>query len=278
MKFGLKTLLTAAVVAALAGCNANNSVNTNQANAAVVSAVQSSERPEAHRARDKYRNPLETLEFFGLQSDMTVVEITPGGGWYSEILAPTLKGKGTLYAAHFPADSEIGYYKKSLASFKDKVANDPRYSEVKVTEFFPVTHLDIAPASSADMVLTFRNVHNWYMQKDHEGLLSAFKAFNKALKPGGILGVVEHQLPEDRDDAQQKSSGYMKLSYVVDVAKQAGFELVAQSDINANPKDSADHPKGVWTLPPHLTMGEEQAEKYKAIGESNRMTLKFKKL
>ncbi|CAH9053122.1 hypothetical protein PSECIP111951_00757 [Pseudoalteromonas holothuriae] len=280
MKFGLKTLLAAAVTTALVGCNANDSTLNNSDNTAstLISAAQSTERSTANQTRDQYRNPVETLAFFGLQSNMTVVEIAPGGGWYSEILAPALKGQGTFYAAHFPADSEVGYYQRSLSGFKEKVASDERFSEVKITEFSPISHLDIAPASSADMVLTFRNVHNWYMQKDHQGVLSAFKAFNKALKPGGILGVVEHRLPESRDSADQKRSGYMKQSYVVDIAKQAGFELVAQSDINANPNDSADHPKGVWTLPPRLALGEEQAAKYKAIGESDRMTLKFKKL
>ncbi|NOU51592.1 class I SAM-dependent methyltransferase [Pseudoalteromonas sp. JBTF-M23] len=278
MKFGLKTLLAATILTALTGCNSNNATSTAAEHSeALVSAAQNAARSEANRARDQYRNPVATLDFFGLQDGMTVVEIAPGGGWYSEILAPALKGNGTLYAAHFPAESE-GYYKRSLDGFKDKVANDARFSEVKITEFSPVTHLDIAPASSADMVLTFRNVHNWYMRGEHQGVLSAFKAFNKALKPGGILGVVEHRLPENRDDAEQKRSGYMKQSYVIEVAKQAGFELVAQSDINANPKDTADHPKGVWTLPPRLALGEEQADKYKAIGESDRMTLKFKKL
>jgi predicted methyltransferase len=279
MKFGLKTLLAATIVTAISGCNATNDTTASvKSSSALVSATQSGERSEANRARDQYRNPVETLEFFGLEDGMTVVEIAPGGGWYTEVLAPALKGHGTYYAAHFPADSEIGYYQRSLAGFKEKVANDTRFSEVKITEFAPVTHNDIAPASSADMVLTFRNVHNWYMQKDHQGVLSAFKAFNKALKPGGILGVVEHRLPENREDADQKRSGYMKQSYVIEVAKQAGFELVAQSDINANPKDTADHPKGVWTLPPRLALGDEQADKYKAIGESDRMTLKFKKL
>ncbi|MCO7188037.1 MULTISPECIES: methyltransferase [unclassified Pseudoalteromonas] len=274
MKFAIKSIIAAGILTALSGCN---STTDSGVSSEITSAVANAERKADNRARDQYRNPEQTLAFFGLQPNMTVVEIAPGGGWYSEILAPVVKGQGTLYAAHFPANSE-GYFKRSLDGFKQKVAEDARFSEVKITEFAPGTHTNIAPAGSADMVLTFRNVHNWYMRQGDEGVLSAFQSFNKALKPGGILGVVEHRLPEHRDDKDQKRSGYMKQSYVVDLAKQAGFELVASSEINANPLDSANHPKGVWTLPPRLALGDEKAEQYKAIGESDRMTLKFKKL
>jgi predicted methyltransferase len=277
MKFGLKTLLAVSIVTAITGCASNEGSSSSVASE-LVSAAKNTERSEKNRARDQYRNPIETLDFFGLEATMTVVEIAPGGGWYTEILAPAVKGSGTLYAAHFPADSQIKYYQRSLAGFKNKVANDDRFREVKITEFAPLTHSDIAPTGSADMVLTFRNVHNWYMRQGDEGVLNAFQTFNKALKPGGVLGVVEHRLPEHRNDADQKNSGYMKQSYVIEIAKKAGFELVAQSDVNANPLDSANHPKGVWTLLPSLALGEENADQYKAIGESDRMTLKFKKL
>lgn len=271
MKFAVKSLL--AVSLALTSAHALSHSHES----ALASAVQSSERAEKNSARDEYRHPIETLEFFGFKPSMTVVEIAPGGGWYSEILAPAVKGHGVYYAAHFPADSEVGYYQRSLAGFKQKMSEDARFSDVKLTEFAPVSHLDIAPANSADLVLTFRNVHNWYMRQDEAGTVAAFKSFYKALKPGGTLGVVEHRLPESRSDEDQKSSGYMKQSVVIDIAKKAGFELVASSDINANPLDTADHPKGVWTLPPSLRLGEQDAAKYKAIGESDRMTLKFKK-
>ncbi|CCQ09531.1 FIG00949458: hypothetical protein [Pseudoalteromonas luteoviolacea B = ATCC 29581] len=272
MNFAKKSLALLSVLTAL-----NITPVAAHADNAIVNAVNDTARSEKNRARDEHRHPAETLEFFGLKPDMTVVEIAPGGGWYSEILAPVLKGKGVFYAAHFPADSEIGYYKRSLTAFKDTMAADERYAETKLTEFAPPTHLNIAPEGSADLVLTFRNVHNWYMNKGDETVLAAFQSFNKALKPGGILGVVEHRLPEDRDDNDQKRSGYMKQSYVVNIAKQAGFELVASSDINANSLDTADHPKGVWTLPPTLALGDEDANKYRKIGESDRMTLKFKK-
>ncbi|MBQ4832962.1 class I SAM-dependent methyltransferase [Pseudoalteromonas sp. MMG010] len=271
MKFVLKSLFVATLaMTSTMAISHNHSANVEQA-------VQSTERSAKNSARDEYRHPIETLSFFGLKPTMTVVEISPGGGWYSEILAPTLKDHGLYYAAHYPSDSSVGFYQRSLAGFKSKVAEDARFSKVKITEFLPLTHVDIAPAGTADMVLTFRNVHNWYMGKDKTGALSAFKAFYKALKPGGTLGVVEHRLAETRADEDQKTSGYMKQSYVVNLAKQAGFELVASSEVNANPKDTADHPKGVWTLPPSLRLGEQDAAKYKAIGESDRMTLKFKK-
>ncbi|WP_440055049.1 class I SAM-dependent methyltransferase [Pseudoalteromonas sp. T1lg65] len=279
MNLGMKSIIAAAVLATLVGCQSTDSKSTSSnVSSSIAKAVNDDARSDKNRARDQYRNPSETLAFFGLQPEMTVVEIAPGGGWYTEILAPIVKGKGTFYAAHFPANSEVGYYQRSLSNFKEKVASDARYSDIKITEFAPVTHLDIAPAGSADMVLTFRNVHNWYMGNGDEGVLAAFQSFAKALKPGGVLGVVEHRLPEHRSNEDQKSSGYMKQSYVVDIAKQAGFELVASSEINANPLDSANHPKGVWTLPPRLALGEEKAAQYKAIGESDRMTLKFKKL
>ena len=271
MKFALKSLLVATLTMTSTMALSHNHESS------LEHALQSSERNAKNSARDEYRHLAQTLAFFGFKPTMTVVEIAPGGGWYSEILAPALKEQGTYYAAHFPADSSVGYYQRSLAGFKQKVAEDELFSSVKITEFAPVTHLDIAPAGSADMVLTFRNVHNWYMGKDKSGALSAFQAFYKALKPGGTLGLVEHRLAEERADEDQKTSGYMKQSYVVDLAEQAGFELVASSEINTNPKDTADHPKGVWTLPPSLRLGEQDADKYKAIGESDRMTLKFKK-
>ncbi len=271
MKFALKSLLVASLTLTSTMALSHNHESS------LSHAIQSSERSAKNSARDEYRHPEQTLAFFGFKPTMTVVEIAPGGGWYSEILAPTLKEQGLYYAAHFPSDSSVGYYQRSLAGFKKKVAEDERFSKVKISEFAPLTHTDIAPAGTADMVLTFRNVHNWYMGKDTKGALSAFKSFYKALKPGGVLGVVEHRLDESRPDEDQKSTGYMKQSYVVDLAKKAGFELVASSEINANPKDTADHPKGVWTLPPSLRLGEQDTDKYKAIGESDRMTLKFKK-
>lgn len=226
-------------------------------------------------ARDNYRHPKQTLEFFDLQPEMTVVEVWPGGGWYTEILAPVLRDNGQYFAAHFPSDSEVKYYQRSLSSFQDKLASSSVYENVNLSEFYPGTHHGIAPEGSVDLVLTFRNLHNWYMQKDVEGINEAFKAFYIALKPGGVLGIVDHRLPEDRDGAKAKRSGYVKQSWVIELAQQAGFELEATSEINANPLDKADHDQGVWTLPPRLALGEKDIAKYQAIGESDRMTLKF---
>ena len=229
-------------------------------------------------ARDEFRNPAETLEFFGLKQDMTVVEVSPGGGWYTAILNPVVKDKGKLIGAHFFIDDKAPeFYKKSLEGFKKKVDSNPLFADIEISAFHPTKALDIAPAGSADMVLTFRNLHNWYMRHGDEGVMNAFKAFNKALKKGGVLGVVEHRMPEKLDQEENKRSGYMKQSYAIEMAKKAGFKLVATSEVNANEKDTAMHPRGVWTLPPRLALGDEDKEKYMAIGESDRMTLKFVK-
>ncbi|WP_218354178.1 class I SAM-dependent methyltransferase [Alteromonas lipotrueiana] len=244
----------------------------------VSEAVKSEHRSAEAKLRDEYRNPQQTLRFFEVEPTDTVVEVSPGGGWYTDILAPLLHEDGQLIAAHFFVDENSNdYYKKSLEKFKEKVANHPPYKNIKVTAFHPTKALEITEAGSADVVLTFRNVHNWYFNDADKALENAFNSFYKALKPGGTLGVVEHELPESADDSKMEKSGYMKRSVVVEAAKAAGFELSKQSDINANTMDTADHPKGVWTLPPSLRLGEQDRAKYLAIGESNRMTLKFVK-
>ncbi|QIL88830.1 methyltransferase [Microbulbifer sp. SH-1] len=238
-------------------------------------AIKGDQRTPANVARDKYRHPAETLAFFHVKPEMTVVEIWPGGGWYTEILAPMLKDKGTLYAAHFPKATEVGYFKNSLAKFEEKMAADKdTYGAVKLTEFVPGGGSEIAPAASADAVVTFRNVHNWMGGNNEQ---AAFKAFYAALKPGGVLGVVEHRAKPGTSLEDMKKSGYVTQDYVIELAKNAGFVLEESSEINANPKDSADHPKGVWTLPPSLRLGDEDKDKYLAIGESDRMTLRFRK-
>ncbi len=245
--------------------------------AAIKSAVSDQARAK-QSARDEFRNPAETLEFFGLKQDMTVIEVWPGGGWYTSILNPIVKDKGQLIGAHFfMYDGAPGFYKRSLDGFNKKIAENPSFEGIKVTEFHPSKALEIAPAGSADMVLTFRNLHNWYMGGGDEDVLNSFKAFHKALKKGGVLGVVDHRMPENLNQEENKRSGYMKQSYTIDMAKKAGFKLVATSEVNANDKDTAMHPRGVWTLPPRLALGEQDKEKYLAIGESDRMTLKFVK-
>lgn len=234
-------------------------------------------RSASSKARDAYRHPVETLSFFEITPTSTVVEISPGSGWYTEILAPLLKDQGKYYAAHNPANSSSEYSQRALSNFKAKLAADPVYNKVVVTEFAPVAGQQVAPAASADVVVTFRNLHNWYMQKGDESLLNAYRSFFAALKPGGVLGVVEHRLPDERLQSDWKKSGYMPQELVVRLAEQAGFVLEATNEINANPKDKADYPNGVWTLPPTLTLKDTDRAKYLAIGESDRMTLKFRK-
>ncbi|KPF80427.1 methyltransferase [alpha proteobacterium AAP81b] len=230
-------------------------------------------RSDANRARDPARHPAQTLAFFGVKPGQTVVEISPAAGWYTEVLAPYLGPKGKLYAAHSdPAAGERAA--KAVAGFKAKLAARPDvYGNVTVTAFGKGSYA-VAPAGSADAVLTFRNVHNWYSAGFAP---DAFKAFYAALKPGGVLGIEEHRLPEDRPDAAMQDSGYMKVSYVRKLAEAAGFKFVGASEVNANPRDTKDYPKGVWTLPPNFTEGDKDRAKYAAIGESDRMTLKFVK-
>jgi predicted methyltransferase len=244
---------------------------------ALQQAVQNPARTEANKARDQYRHPVETLAFFGVTPQSTVVEIAPGAGWYTEILAPLLAKEGKYYAAHFPANSSSEYAKRNLAAYKEKLAADPAYSQVVLTEFSPLPDQQVAPANSADLVLTFRNLHNWYMQKGEQGMIDAFTAFYAALKPGAVLGVVEHRLPEDKLTEDWLKSGYFPQSLAIKLAEQVGFVFEQSSEINANPKDTADHPGGVWTLPPTLSQKEQDKDKYLAIGESDRMTLKFRK-
>ena len=244
----------------------------------ISDAVMNDTRSAEAKLRDEYRHPQQTLRFFGIEPDMTVVEIWPGGGWYTDILASLLKENGKLIAAHFFIDdSSPGYQKRYLDSFKDKVKNTDEYSGITVSEFHPDKAQNIADPGSVDAVLTFRNVHNWYMGEGDKSLDGAFSAFFKALKPGGVLGVVDHEMPESGSDEAMKQSGYIKKSVVVNAAKRAGFTLAEESDVNANPMDNADHPKGVWTLPPSLALKDEKRDHYLAIGESNRMTLKFVK-
>lgn len=230
-------------------------------------------RSDKNKARDVSRHPKETLAFFGFNSTQTVVELTPGGGWYTEILAPALKGTGKLYGAHYPDTGADNYYSKSRQRLEKKLASDAVFSEVILTDFTPKKTSELAPKGTADLVLTFRNLHNW----GEEGMAQVFVDSYTALKVGGVLGIVEHRMPESQDFEANKRSGYVPTSMVVKLAEAAGFKLEASSEINANSKDTANHPKGVWTLPPVLRLGDEDKEKYMAIGESDRMTLKFVK-
>lgn len=242
--------------------------------AAVVTGAQ---RSEANRARDGARHPYETLRFFGLAPTQTVIEIAPGAGWYTEILAPYLRERGRLYAAHYAADAPEEGRRRSRARFDEKLSKDPAVYDRVVVGTLPRDgrgFTDIAPPGGADLVLTFRNVHNWI----EDGHLDAtLRAFFAVLKPGGVLGVEEHRAAPGTPLAQVIATGYVPEAMVIERARAAGFQLSGRSEINANPRDTKDHPNGVWSLPPTLRGGDTDRAKFLAIGESDRMTLKFVK-
>jgi predicted methyltransferase len=243
----------------------------------LAAAIASPARTPKFVKRDVYRHPLETLRFFGLRPDQTVVEIWPGGGWYMEILAPYLRNQGKYYAA-IEAPDIAGASKETqenAAGLRKRIADDPgRFGKVIVTQLHPPQLTEICPPGTADVVLTFRNVHNWLEAGNQQEM---FNTFFKALKPGGVLGVVEHRSKAGASMEEMRKSGYMDEAYVRKLAQAAGFRFAAESAVNNNPKDTKDYPEGVWTLPPTLQLGDKDREKYLAIGESDRMTLKFVK-
>lgn len=230
-------------------------------------------RSDKYIARNDFRHPVETLNFFGIKADMTVVEISPGGGWYMEILAPYLKDKGQYIAAGYDPESKIKYYSINAKKLTDKIAADPvNYSKVKVTIMEIPDKLDFAPENSADLVLSFRNTHNWSSRGQAENV---YAAIYKVVKPGGFFGLVQHRAGIHQPRDTTGKLGYLKTSEIIKMAEKAGFRLVAESEINANLKDTKDYKDGVWTLPPSYRLKDKDRAKYKAIGESDRMTLKF---
>lgn len=254
--------------------------------AALAEIIAASHRTEAFVTRDIYRHPQQALEFFGIRPDMAVAEIWPGGGWWSEILAPYLKENGSYYAVGFSLSAKRtpGWRRNMARELIDRFEASPEiYGNSIVTSLSVPEDTEIAPADSLDLVLTFRNVHNWIKGDYASGVFAAMYA---ALKPGGILGLVEHRAPQDATIEFMKESGYVSQAHAIELAGAAGFELLDDSEINANPNDAKDHPAGVWTLPPSLRLcgrmdQEQEAVKcklhYQGIGESDRMTLKFRK-
>jgi predicted methyltransferase len=238
----------------------------------------------ADRARDTWRHPLETLRFFGLQPSMTVVDFWPGSGWYTEILAPYLaEGDGQYYAVGFSTGPGADPSQAALnANFEQRFSADRRlYGEVKFSQFGATTG-PVAPAGTADMVLFMRNIHAWMAAGIAE---KAFADAFAALRPRGILGIEQHRLGPDQDQDPVAADGYVQEAFVKQLAAEAGFIFEAASEINANPDDDKDHPFGVETLPPRLLtapLGSPpdptfDSTPYREIGESDRMTLKFRK-
>ena len=245
--------------------------------AALDQAIAATHRSPGFKARDPHRHPRETLLFFGIRPDSQVAEIWPGAGWYAEILAPYLRDQGRYYAAHFHIDNKTTEaYRNSRVAFQEKLAKDPAlYGRVVLTSVRAPEQTALAPRASLDLVLTFRNVHNWAVESGNDQAM--FNAFFDALKSGGVLGVVEHRAKPGASLEEMKRSGYMTEAYVIALADKAGFKLSGRSEANANPKDTKDYAAGVWALPPTYRFGNVDRQKYADIGESDRMTLKFVK-
>ena len=231
-------------------------------------------RTQANVVRDVYRHPVETLTFFGVKDTSAVVEILPGSrGYYLEILAPFLKDRGVYIAANRDENAALRYlqdHQKFLARLKE---DESVFAKVKVTKFNADRH-EIAPAGSADFVLTFRNLHNWIERNEIDG---ALRAFHKALKPGAVLGVVDHRGRTDLSQEAQMKLGYVREDVAIKLMEKAGFKLAGTSPVNNNPKDTKDYPEGVWTLPPSFRLGDKDRAKYQAIGESDRFTHRYVK-
>jgi len=243
----------------------------------VAMGMQGDHRSAGSKARNQYRHPVETLEFFGIRDGMTVLEIWPGGGWYTEILAPAMRDHGKLIIATWDPEVEgQPAYRYELPKKMDETfAGNPQvYDQVTVKYFSPPASPSLGEAGSVDVVVTFRNTHGWIGGGVAQDI---FDEFARVLKPGGVLGVVQHRANDGTDPAVTAKKGYVSEQAVKELATNAGFVFEDSSGINANPKDSKDHPEGVWTLPPSLNLGDEDKEKYTAIGESDRMTLRFRK-
>jgi predicted methyltransferase len=267
-RYALAALATTMLLGATGAAHADD---------ALKAAIAAKSRTPANVERDVYRHPYETLSFFGIKPTMTVVELAPGGGWYTEILAPYLRDHGKLITGGNDLASPNEGERKGAERFMARLNAKPEvYNKVAPGVFAPGRKYEFAPAGSVDMVVTFRNIHNW-IPLGPEKLKELFGSVYTSLKPGGVFGVVEHRLPASKTQDATASSGYMQEKYVIGLAEAAGFKLAARSEVNANPKDTADHKGGVWALPPTYANKDEDRAKYQAIGESDRMTLKFVK-
>jgi predicted methyltransferase len=239
---------------------------------ALAAAIASDQRTAAFVARDGARHPAEELTFFGLKADANVIELWPGGGYWTEILAPYLQARGHYTVALPPAgnaedDTDVSHWRARIA------AQAARFGTIHETTLGR-DHFDIAPAGSADLILTFRNLHNWMNGGYAPQVLAACL---RALKPGGVLGIEDHRGSKDKPQDAKAKSGYVRQDYAISLVKQAGFEFVGASEVDANPKDTTHWPDGVWTLPPTLSQGAKDRAKYVAVGEADNFVLKFRK-
>jgi predicted methyltransferase len=261
-----------ASVLLIAGCAMTS---TRQATAqALDNILADPHRSEADRARDRYRHPKETLLFFGIRPEMAVLEVWPEPGWYTDIIAPLVRDRGKYYAAVIAAEPGSRYINARLEAYRTRLASDPPLYGKPTVVTFPTNGGDVVPPGSIDMVVTFRNLHNWMAEGTAP---QVFATIFKALKPGGVLGITDHRgnpaVPQD----PQAKSGYVNESFAIQLIEAQGFRLVGSSEVNANPKDTKDYEQGVWTLPPTYRLGDKDRERYAAIGESDRFTLKFEK-
>lgn len=270
----LRGLLLSALLVITASANAHHDD--------LHSILENEYRSEQAKARDQYRHPYETLMFFGLRPDTAVVELWPGGGWYSDIIAPYIDPEegGQLTVGHFNPDTEhsfASFFQDSLRAYQLKVESNPNwYGTMQIKPFEPGKTEPLAEAGSIDMVLSFRNIHNWMNDGSFNDVVSEVR---RMLKPGGVFGVVEHRANLIDEIDTSAENGYVNQQWFVRRLETSGFQLVAESPINGNLKDVGDYPNGVWTLPPNLRVPEgEDSQKYIDIGESDRFTLKFVKL
>jgi predicted methyltransferase len=270
---GMKIVLIALLLAISAGgvCAPSSSLED---------IINGEHRSADNKSRDNFRHPQKTIEFFGTKPSDHVLEMWPGNGWYSEILAPYVKDNGKFTAVTFSVDNlnsddkRASSWSKTALRYREKMSDKSLYGNVKFTEFEPPAQLKVAKPGSVDVAYIVRVMHIW----DEQGILAqGLKSVHKALKPGGVLAVIQHRGDEVAGIGSSAVEGYLGEKYVIEAAKSAGFKLVASSDINANSKDTKNHPKGVYTLPPMLAMGAKDSDKYIEIGESDRMTLKFVK-
>lgn len=274
MRMNQKICAFALTAAALLAASCSTTSTRETTALALDNILAGSQRSAENSARDRYRHPKDTLLFFGIRPEMTVLEVWPEPGWYTEIIAPLVRERGKYYAAVIAPDPQSKYVTARLSDYQQKLASKPDvYGSVAVVTF-PSNGADVVPPGSLDMAVTFRNIHNWMAE---DSASQAFATLYKALKPGGVLGVVEHRgNPATAQDPKAKS-GYVNEDYAIRLIEGQGFRLVGESQVNANPKDTKDYEQGVWTLPPTYRLGDQDRQKYTDIGESDRFTLKFVK-